>query len=179
MIEFSVCMVSSMFLTLLHVYFLTGWMEVKKVGGRQMACVQEETSEKWAENAKTITESQENNEDSFFKKSLSKISDLLQAANVAKESNMRSHKIPHNEVSNTQPYYSYCSQLTNKVLFIFRAAQLRNNSMTCGSQSTLPHSQSSKVLTAKSSEWFSLLLKNRESRPGHVSLSTRMRPQSL
>ncbi|KAM4731279.1 LOW QUALITY PROTEIN: bromodomain adjacent to zinc finger domain protein 2B-like [Anableps anableps] len=141
------------------------WEEVEKQGGRQRGSVgqkeeqQEEISEQRTEYVKTKAEHQQNNDDSLLQKSLSKLSKLTEAATMAQDSNINAEKTRPTQVSITGSYHSCCTPQRDKtsVSPVLNAAQLNNNCMTCSPQSILPYDHLSKVLTEKSSEWFSLL----------------------
>ncbi|MEQ2172625.1 hypothetical protein GOODEAATRI_023021, partial [Goodea atripinnis] len=159
------------FVFMLHVPYLakclsfTGWEEFEKEGGRQRASVcvkeeqQEEISEPRTENVKTKAGCQQNNDGVLLQKSLSKLSEVLEAATMDRDSNINLQKIHPTEGSVTEPFQSYFTPQTDKtsVSSMLSAAQLENNCLTCSPPSILPYDQPSSILGEKNSEWFSLL----------------------
>ncbi|XP_047227379.1 bromodomain adjacent to zinc finger domain protein 2B isoform X4 [Girardinichthys multiradiatus] len=142
-----------------------GWEEFEKEGGRQRASVcvkeeqQEEISEPRTENIKTKAGCQQNNDGVLLQKSLSKLSEVLEAATMDRDSNINLQKIHPTEGSVTEPYQSYFTPQTDKtsVSSVLSAAQLENNCLTCSPPSILPYDQPSSILGEKNNEWFSLL----------------------
>ncbi|KAM4560828.1 bromodomain adjacent to zinc finger domain protein 2B [Fundulus diaphanus] len=140
-----------------------GSVEVEKEERKQGPYVrvkeerQEEISEQ-TETAKTKAECQQNKDDILLQKSLSKLSEVLEAAKMDQDSNFNAERTHPIEVCITEPHPSCRTPQTNKTSAssVLIAARL-NNTMTCRAQSSLPDDRLSKVLTVNSSEWFSLL----------------------
>ncbi|XP_072253218.1 bromodomain adjacent to zinc finger domain protein 2B isoform X3 [Leuresthes tenuis] len=112
----------------------------------------------------TNTECRQERDNLFLQKpsSLSKLSKLLEIAKMAQDSDINAQNTPSAEIPTTASYPSYLISQMDKtdtsISSLLSANQLKHSHwLTRSPQSILHYDQLSKILTEKSSEWFSLL----------------------